>query len=133
MKKRICIAVVILLIAGLAGLATYNLRSDNKAKSGSSVSSQQTKKAAITYSQDGKTVDYKGESGKTALVTLKSLTNVVTKTSSIGEYVTSINGLTADSNTQYWAFYVNDKMADKGAGSYQATSNDNIEWRLEQL
>lgn len=134
MKKSI-VTVAILVVAAIAGLSIYSI--NNVPKNQNNVQSTTTQKASqtekIKYSNGGKTVAYAGVVGKTALATLKSLTSVKTKTSSYGEMVTSISSLSADSKTEYWAFYVNGKLASEGAGTYKAASGDKIEWRLEKL
>ena len=68
-----------------------------------------------------------------ALVLLKSSHKVETKDyGSLGEMVTSIDGSTA-SLTQFWAFYVNGKLANEGAGSYVLKNNDKVEWKLNSV
>jgi hypothetical protein len=47
--------------------------------------------------------------------------------------VTSINGVEADGTKQFWAFYVNDKLAQEGAGTYKTKDSDKIEWRVEDV
>lgn len=70
--------------------------------------------------------------GKTALDLTKKGAAVMTKGDGINAYITEINGQTAlDSKKEYWAFYVNGKMAEVGAGSYKLKNNDRIEWKLE--
>lgn len=80
------------------------------------------------------TVRYQGVEGKTALELLKASHNVETKEfSGIGEYVVSIDGVQPEPNKAFWAFYVNDKQAEVGAGSYVTKSSDVIEWKLEEI
>ncbi|MDR6123843.1 LPXTG-motif cell wall-anchored protein [Bacillus sp. SLBN-46] len=47
-----------------------------------------------------------------------------------GKMITSINGIQAEGRN-YWAFYVNDKMAEVGADSYQLQSGNQISFKLE--
>lgn len=75
-------------------------------------------------------VNYQGEDGKTALELLKKHAKVQTKTSSMGEFVTSING-NDGGGKKYWTFYLNGQMAQEGAGAYVSKSTDKIEWRLQ--
>lgn len=68
---------------------------------------------------------------KTALDLTKEKANTKTKGEGENAYVTEINGITAqDSKKEYWAFYVNGKMAEVGAGSYKLKNGDRIEWKL---
>lgn len=78
---------------------------------------------------------YQGEEGKTALQLLmaKYPEQVAIKAFPGGELVESINGKKAENNKTYWAFYVNGKFSNVGAGQYQTKSSDVIEWRLEQI
>ena len=47
-------------------------------------------------------------------------------------FVTSINDrLADDSKHEFWAFYVNGKQAEVGAGSYIVKQGDTIEWKIE--
>jgi len=70
---------------------------------------------------------------KTALDLTKEKANVKTKGDGVNAYVTEIDGITAqDSKKEYWAFYVNGKMAEVGAGSYKLREGDKIEWKIEK-
>jgi len=75
-------------------------------------------------------VTYHGVAGRTALELLKSHATVQTKTSSYGEFVTSING-NDGGGKKYWTFYVNGAEAQTGAGVYITTDSDTIEWKLQ--
>lgn len=71
--------------------------------------------------------------GKTALDLTKEKEDIVTKGDGVNAYVIGINGIKADKdNKEYWAFYVNDKPATVGAGSYKLKSGDKIEWKVER-
>lgn len=134
MKKTIVTAALVAVIS-VAGFSVYNL-SQNKTKDKvQPVATEQTTQAEqqIKFSNDGKSVAHDGVADKTALETLKSLTFVGTKATSFGEMVISINNREADSSSEYWAFYVNGKLASEGAGTYKAVSGDKIEWRLEKF
>ena len=72
-------------------------------------------------------------SGKTALDLTKEKANIKTKGEGVNAYITEINGQEAlNSKKEYWAFYVNGKMAEVGAGSYQLKDGDKIEWKIEK-
>jgi len=77
-------------------------------------------------------VTYQGVEGKNALELLKSSHQVETQTFSFGEMVNSIDGVKAPA-TDFWAFYVNDKLADVGAGDYQTKSTDTLSWKLQKI
>jgi hypothetical protein len=77
-------------------------------------------------------VSYAGVEGKTALELLKEKDpNMVTKGEGANAYVTTINGYTAkDAKKEYWAFYVDGKLSDTGAGAYTTKAGDKIEWKI---
>ena len=47
----------------------------------------------------------------------------------MGIFVTSIDGVTADSK-HFWEFYVNNKSSNVGVSSYTLQDGDKIEWKL---
>lgn len=134
MKKSIVVAAIVAVI-GLFGVGLYTINQpDTSVDSSVQTTEQPTEQnTKVTFSEDGKTVEYQGVEGTTALATLKSLTEVKTENSDFGEFVTSINGVGADSSKEYWSFYVNGKYSDEGAGTYEAKAGDSFKWQLEQL
>lgn len=88
----------------------------------------------ITKPVGATTYSYDGVEGKTALDLLKAkYQNVETQSSSVGDFVTTIDAKKADSAKEYWAFYLNGSLASEGAGTYVTKATDKIEWRLELL
>lgn len=80
---------------------------------------------------DAKEITYKGKDGITALVLLEQVAKIGMSGTGDMTYVTSINNVSADSGkNEYWAFNVNGKAAEVGAGSYITKNNDTITWRL---
>lgn len=78
------------------------------------------------------TVSYGGVENITALATLRELCDVKTQSSDYGDFVTTIDGKDAGTEN-FWAFYVNDVMAEVGAGSYIAKDGDKIKWELTKI
>ena len=75
-------------------------------------------------------ISYKGEAGKDALILLKQKFSVSKDSSGM---VSAIGGKKADSvKHEYWAFYVNGKMASVGPADYKTTNEDLIEWKIEK-
>ena len=73
---------------------------------------------------------YEGKAGEDALTLLKAKTTVEQNTSGL---VISINGRKADDKKhEYWAFYVNGKMAEVGPKDYITKDGDKIEWKIEK-
>jgi hypothetical protein len=79
-------------------------------------------------------VSYQGEAGKNAMEILKERHQVKTQNfSGVGEFVTSIDGVEADSKTNFWSFYVNGRQSPVGASQYETKPGDMIEWKLETV
>lgn len=79
-----------------------------------------------------KYVSYKVSQGETALDLLKKNAQVQSKGEGVNAYVDEINGVTAqDSKKEYWALYINGKLANVGAGSYYLKDSDKIEWEID--
>ncbi len=88
---------------------------------------------AIESENEGRTFVYGGEVGESAFDTLSKITKVESESSEFGEYVTAINGVKADSNSEFWAFYVNGEQAAVGADTYIAEEGDEFTWILESF
>jgi len=86
-----------------------------------------------TDSSQVATISYQGVEGKNALELLKESHEVETQKFDFGELVSSIDGQASDPSTNFWAFYVNGKMAQVGASDYQTKTSDTIEWKLDSL
>lgn len=75
-------------------------------------------------------VSYKGTTGKNALQLLEEKFQVEKEASGL---VISINRRKANSlEHEYWAFYVNGKLASVGPSDYQTKDGDIIEWKIEK-
>ncbi|OGL36103.1 hypothetical protein A3F05_02400 [Candidatus Saccharibacteria bacterium RIFCSPHIGHO2_12_FULL_47_17] len=109
---------IVLLVIGAGGVASV-------------LTQDETPKAQITTEQSQTTyVKYHGVEGQTALDLLKKYALVETKHYDFGDLVTSVNG-TPGNGPKYWSFYVNDKLAEVGAGTYVTNDADTIEWKLQ--
>jgi|SRR3989339_1067941 len=70
--------------------------------------------------------------GSTALDLLSLLTDVKTQGKGANAFVIEINNRKTDSSKkEFWAFYVNGKQAEVGAGSYILKEGDKILWKIE--
>lgn len=75
-------------------------------------------------------ISYSGVTGKTALDLLEKQAKVDKATSGL---VVAINGRSADnSQHEYWAFYINGKIAQTGPADYITKDEDKIEWKIEK-
>ena len=81
---------------------------------------------------DAPEFSYDGEDGSTALDLLLEA-DPSAEVSGEGEnaFVTAIDGVAADPDSEFWALYVNGEMATVGAGSLDTTDEDEITWKLE--
>lgn len=111
--------VIVIVIAGLVGWGVDLARQNKASKNTPAVAAVQ----AVTYD---------GQDGQNALDLLKQIATVQTQDSSMGVFVTSINGI-ENTNTQYWMFYVNGELASVAADQYQTKSSDKIEWRYQDI
>ncbi len=113
--------VLFALIVVIIGVALLYTQSKEFARPETKVAS--TTQAPTTFS-------YPGVTGKDALTLLKEKAAVEQDTSGL---VTSINMRKADSaGHEYWAFYVNGKMAAVGPASYVTKSTEKIQWKIEK-
>lgn len=87
-----------------------------------------------TADQDDDTPEfsYDGRDGSTALELLLEADPSAEVTGE-GEdaFVTAIDGVAADPDSEFWALYVGDEMASVGAGSLETKDGDEITWKLE--
>lgn len=75
-------------------------------------------------------ISYQGEEGKDALFLLRQKAIVQQDKSGL---VNSIDGRKTDAGKrEYWAFYVNGKLAPVGAADYVTKTQDKIEWKIER-
>ncbi|WP_402464806.1 DUF4430 domain-containing protein [Isoptericola aurantiacus] len=77
---------------------------------------------------------YVGQDGETALDLLLA-NDPDAEVSGEGEmaYVTGIKGRTAEDGKEFWALYVDDEMAQVGAGSLETEDGQQIRWTLEKI
>lgn len=91
---------------------------------------QVTKQTTVQTAEQVKTLSYQGQDGKTALELLESAATIEKSGEGENAYITSINGVAADSTKEYWAFSINGEASMVGAGSYVTKSSDVIKWDL---
>jgi hypothetical protein len=84
----------------------------------------------VSVQTQSNTFSYSGVTGKDALALLQEKTNVVQDKAGL---VIAINGRKADNaKKEYWAFYVQGKMAQIGPKEYVTKDGDTIEWKIEK-
>jgi len=123
-KKYLSIIILILLVGGIVGSGYF-----------SSLPPVSQKKISIAVSpypkqQNIDQISYKGKKGIDALTLLKDHALVEQDASGL---VTSIGGRVADPKLhEYWAFYVNGKIASVGPAQYKTKASDTITWKIEK-
>lgn len=125
-SKTIKIIIVVALLAALTiiGLVFFtNTKGQEQSNGNTSVTS---------VTPPSTNVQYVAIKGQTILAQLLTKAEVVTKDSSYGTFVDSINGVRGGTDGKYWVFYVDGKMADKGADAYVAVGGEVIEWKFEK-
>lgn len=126
--KKIVIAIIAVMVMGLIVFGWMSKETNKTVQDINTQSNQQ----ATESNEPKKTeyLSYQGEEGKTALELLKAQAEVEVKSSSLGDYVTSING-NDGGGSKFWMFFVDGKESTVGAGTYITKSNENIEWKLQ--
>lgn len=122
-KKIIIVAIVVLALIGIGTGTMYF--------SHTGIFSVETEEVQKTDTD--KPISYKGIDGKTALELLEKNYTVVKSGAGVNSFVTSINGVSANPSTQYWAFKIDGKTAIVGAGSYITKNSDTITWELTSI
>lgn len=118
--------IALVLVVNL-GLGAY-LQSRNQTNTTTNSHEVVTTKEQTKTTNDSFT--YSGVEGQNALEILQSKTSVEQNSSGL---VVSINGRKADDKKhEFWAFYVNAKMAEVGPAEYVMKDGDKIEWKIEK-
>jgi hypothetical protein len=127
-KKNILIGAFLIVFFGTAYIQYKNPFPIKKSVVISTVSIKQT--ILIDGKKNQSPVQVK--MGTTALQVLSSTHKVMANGEKENAFVTTIDGRTASGeDREFWAFYVNGKQAQVGAGSYFVKNNDTIEWKIE--
>ncbi|MFF2267215.1 DUF4430 domain-containing protein [Cellulosimicrobium cellulans] len=81
---------------------------------------------------DAPELSYEGRTGTTALdLLLEADPSAQVTGEGENAFVTAIDGVAADPDSEFWALYVNGEMATVGAGSLETEDGDEITWKLE--
>ena len=86
----------------------------------------------VTLTPHPQVISYKCEEGKTAYDILDERFTIEAQDSSFGKFVTGINDVKPSQN-QFWAFYVDEKIATVGATAYVCQDQEKVEWKLEEI
>lgn len=132
MKKKYLLELVIILLV-LLGIGYYyqNTKSVSENITGMGIQKQVVENS--TQSAVAKSlITYSCEKGKTAYILLKNRYKIEEKVSDLGPLVTSIEDM-KPTDSQFWSFYVDGKMAPVGANTYVCNDKEKIEWKLENF
>ncbi|MFD4991383.1 DUF4430 domain-containing protein [Cellulosimicrobium cellulans] len=81
---------------------------------------------------DAPEFSYEGRAGTTALdLLLEADPSAQVTGEGENAFVTAIDGVAADPDSEFWALYVDGEMATVGAGSLETEDGDEITWKLE--
>lgn len=89
-------------------------------------------KIVVTQKVNDELKKYKTYQGQTALNLLLKSNDIIASGQGKNAFVLSIDGKGPKQNkNEFWAFYVNGRLSNVGAGNYILKQNDKIEWKLE--
>lgn len=126
-SKTLVITLVIATVVTLGGVATWLNVLKGESDSKDIKTTEQVKAPG-----DLDKIAFIAEANKSVLEQLQAQNRTVeTKDSQYGKYVDSINGKKGGTDNKYWTFYVDGKMADKGAADYVTNGGEKIEWKFE--
>lgn len=129
MKKIYITSIIALVVAASIGAAAWSISS-----SPTPAAPPKTTVAQNSQTQHHDDITYTATAGISSLEQLKhEASDVVTKQSSYGEYVDSIEGYAGGTDGKYWSFYVDGAMSDVGANSYIQKGGEHIEWKFQKL
>ncbi len=129
MKKKLIVGFLLVFLV-VVGIEIYHLKKPEVTKK-TEASAKEIYIYLVLPTKNGELLTQISK-GKTALDLLEKYSKVGLQGNGVNAFVTTIDGLTADaSKRKYWAFYVNGKLADVGAGSYKLQNGDKIVWKIE--
>ena len=127
-NKNILLWFFVLMVLGTAYIQYINSQPQKKETISRTISLKQI----VTIDGVKKQSIQKVKMGTTALQLLITTHKVVSQGGKENTYVMEIDGKGASiTNKEFWAFYINGKQAQVGAGSYFIKNNDTIEWKIE--
>ncbi len=130
-KIYLLVAVIFIFVFNVAfGLFLMQRNAKPASENPSATSSKGGQAGQAIKQIENNSFSYKGEEGKDGLTLLKEKTKIEQSSSGL---VTSINGRKADEGKkEFWAFFVNGKMAEVGPADYQTKAGDLIEWKIQK-
>jgi len=130
MNKKIVVSMLFVLLVGITGYFQFFPKKEvpKKLNTRPTLSIKQIIRIDSDVSEKREYITV----GSTALQALYKTHKIQSKGLGTNAFITSIDGRTAsDEKREFWAFYVNGKQAEVGAGTYVVKNNDTIEWKIE--
>ena len=128
MKNRTVVRVFgAVILVGIIATAAFVIRLENISNNANQSQIGQSD------ANNQKQISYKGQNGETALELLEKIANIEISGEGEMAYVTSINGIVAEANKEFWSFLINEELASVGAGSYTTKNSDMITWKLVKI
>ena len=136
--------ITFILITTLLIGSIYFFKNRNEESSSEAVEFEQSEEkiASIEIFSDSETKDIydveiqEGQSVFQILETLKANEEIqfeYGEFEGLGVFVTSLNGITADSNSEYWKFLINGEEAQVGISDYIIQTGDTIQFEIEKF
>jgi len=130
MNKKFLASLLFILLIGTTGYFQFFPKKEvtKKIKLSRSITVKQIVRVDLKISEKKEQIVV----GSTALQALYKTHKIQSKGLGANAFITAIDGrIASDEKREFWAFYVNGKQADVGAGTYVVKNNDTIEWKIE--
>ncbi|MEN9407930.1 MAG: hypothetical protein RLZZ455_1146 [Candidatus Parcubacteria bacterium] len=129
--KNVRRTVLFITLSAIACVLIVNIGLGIFLSQGKKSDSNERKSAVVFEEKKSDLFLYEGKEGKNALQLLRQHAKSIVQGGS--GIVTGINGRIADeSKKEFWAFYVNGKMAEVGPAAYVTQDGDKIMWKIEK-
>ena len=126
------LAVIILIVVSMFAINSLTQSDDSIAPA---TNNEATSNESATVDENTESyISYEATTNGSALDQLQAVNDtVVVKESELGKFVDAINGLIGGTDGKYWSFYVDGKLAEVGADTYELNGGELIEWKFQKL
>ncbi|MFZ2206814.1 MAG: DUF4430 domain-containing protein [Microgenomates group bacterium] len=130
MNKKTFVSILFILLVGITGYFQFSPKKEvpKKLNTRPTISIKQIVRVDSEVSEKKEHVVV----GSTALQALYKTHKIQSKGLGANSFIIAIDGrMASEEKREFWAYYVNGKQADVGAGAYVIKNNDTIEWKIE--
>lgn len=133
------ILAVFTIVAGAAGILIITDSQVHLDNNGVASAQTETARLAVEYFGTGVEYDLRFAPNEPALIALNRLAqqnpdfDLVTDTLSFGEFITAVNGITAEPNVEYWQILINNEPAQLGISELTLQNGDVMQLELTSL